>query len=187
MKLSTTVLARTAMLGALVVIFDYTMKFSGLKIPFPWLPFLKFDFTGIPIVLSLLLIGFGPGAVTSAVAFLAILVRSGDMVGASMKALAEFSTILGMSLSIILLKKFPTFAKLVSFVSGCVFRVLVMTAANLVILPLYTNVSFDFVLKISPLVAAFNVFQGFLTMFGGYIVYEALLRRMPSLASKTGS
>jgi len=62
-----------------------------------------------------------------------------------------------------------------------------MTAANLVILPLYTNVSFDFVLKISPLVAAFNVFQGFLTMFGGYIVYEALLRRMPSLASKTGS
>ena len=77
------------MLAALVVVFDYTLKFSGLKIPFPWLPFLKFDFTGVPITLSLLLYGLSSGATTSILACLAILVRSGDLVGATMKAIAE--------------------------------------------------------------------------------------------------
>ncbi|MGQ9506844.1 MAG: hypothetical protein ACUVTB_03160 [Candidatus Bathycorpusculaceae bacterium] len=73
MKITTTALAGTAILAALVVVFDYTLKYSGLKVPFPWLPILKFDFTGIPIVLSLLLFGLAPGAFTSAIAVLAIL------------------------------------------------------------------------------------------------------------------
>ena len=93
-------LTGTAILAALVVVFDYTLKFSGLKIPFPWLPFLKFDFTGIPIILSLFLHGLSSGATTSVVAFLAIVARSGDLVAAGMKGLAEFSTVLGMSVGL---------------------------------------------------------------------------------------
>jgi riboflavin transporter FmnP len=54
MKLSTRTLAGTAVLAALVVVFDYTLKYANLKIVFPWLIYLKFDFTGVPIVLSLL-------------------------------------------------------------------------------------------------------------------------------------
>jgi len=183
MEINTANLARTAILGALVVVFDYTLKFSGLKIPFPWLTFLKFDFTGIPIVLSLLLIGLKSGTITSTVAFLAILVRSGDIVGSSMKALAEFSTILGMSLGLMWLKK-TKFAKPVSFILGCASRVLVMVLANFVILPWYYGIPFYAVLQMSPLVASFNVIQGFLSIFGGYLVYEALIRRVPSLVSE---
>ena len=115
--LSTTTLASIAVLGALVVVFDYSLKFSGFKIPFPWLPFLKFDFTGIPIVLSAIIHGLGAGTITSAVAFLAILARSGDVVGASMKGLAEFSTVLGMSLVLIRLRG-RRFSIFVSYVIG---------------------------------------------------------------------
>ena len=43
---------RTAMLSALVVVLDYGLEFSDLRIPFPWLPILKFDFTGVPVALS---------------------------------------------------------------------------------------------------------------------------------------
>ncbi len=86
------------MLAALVVVFDYALKFSGLKIPFPWLPFLKFDFTGVPIALALLLYGLSSGATTSVVASLAILARSGDLVGATMKAIVEFSTVSGIAI-----------------------------------------------------------------------------------------
>jgi riboflavin transporter FmnP len=89
MKLGTATLAKIAVLSALVVVFDYSLKFSGLKIPFPWLPFLKFDFTGIPIVLSTLIIDLGGGTITSIVAFLAILVRSGDAIGASKRKKAN--------------------------------------------------------------------------------------------------
>jgi len=31
-------LTGTAILAALVLVFDYTLKYSGRKIPFPWVP-----------------------------------------------------------------------------------------------------------------------------------------------------
>jgi len=182
MKNSTTTLVQTAVLGALVVIFDYTLKYSGLKIPFPPFPTLKFDFTGIPIVLSLLLLGLKSGATTSIVALLAILARSGDVVGASMKALAEFSTVLGMALGVVLFKKSTTLRKPVSYTLGCLSRMLVMVLANLVVLPLYYERPFFAAVVMIPYIAAFNLVQGVLTVFGGYLIYEALIRRVPTLA-----
>ncbi len=96
----TRTIAGTALLAALVVVFDYSMKYSGLKMIFPWLPFLKFDFTGIPIVLSFYLFGFISSAFTSAIALFAILARSGDFFSASMKALAELFTVVGMAFAL---------------------------------------------------------------------------------------
>jgi riboflavin transporter FmnP len=192
MKLSSRFLARTAILGALVVIFDYTLKFSQFKIPFPllpfpWLPFLKlqFDFTGIPIVLALLLVGPESATATSTIAFLAILVRSGNVISAFMKALAEFSTILGMFAGLAWLKKSVRFAKPVSFLLGCITRVLIMTVANTALVVLvYASVPFDFELLVYGLVVVgiFNAIHGLVSMFGGYLVYEALIRRIPSMA-----
>ncbi len=40
-------------MAALVIVFDYTLKYSGMKIPFPWYPNLKFDFTGVPIIMKI--------------------------------------------------------------------------------------------------------------------------------------
>lgn len=157
------------------------MKFSGLKeiLAFPPLRFLKFDLTGIPIVLSLLLLGLSSGATTSLVAFFAILARSGEFVGSSMKALAEFSTILGMQLGL----RWPEkFRRPISVAFGVLFRVLIMTLANFVVQPLYYGYPFVLVVALSPLVGVFNVLHGCLSMLGGYILYEALIRRIPSLA-----
>jgi len=184
LNITTRTLTRIAILGALVVIFDYTLKFSGWKIPFPWMPVLKFDFTGIPIVLSLLLLGLKPGGVTSVVAFLAILARSGDMVGPAMKALAEFSTILGMSLGLLSLKRGQRLTKPVSFVLGSVVRVLVMALANLLVFTLYYAQPLVVAVAMAPYVAIFNLVQGFVSMFGGYLLYEAIMHRVPFLASE---
>jgi hypothetical protein len=52
MKWNTTTLAGTATLSALVVILDYALKYSNLKIPFSFAFHLKFDFTRIPVVMS---------------------------------------------------------------------------------------------------------------------------------------
>jgi len=186
-KTSTTIIAQTAILGALVVVFDYAMKFSGFKIPFPWLPVLKFDFDGIPIVLSFLLIGLKSGAATSVVAMLAILARSPDVLGASMKALAEFSTVLGMFIGMTLLKKNLKLSKPSSFLIGCTARVTIMAIANLVFYPLFTSMTYENVLLLSPYIAVFNLIHGLLSIFGGYLVYEALKLRIPSLVQKKDS
>lgn len=180
MKTTTKILAGTTILGALVVVFDYTLKFSGLKIPFPLLPYIKFDFTGIPIVLSLLFFGLVSGLTTSAVAFLAILIRSGDLVGSTMKALAEFSTIFGMAIGLSLLRNSEKFRKPVSFIFGGFMRALVMFFANLIIQPLCYGMPFIEALLISPYIVVFNLTQGFLSMFGGHLIYETIIRRFPS-------
>jgi riboflavin transporter FmnP len=177
MKKDTTTIAGTTILGSLVIVFDYSLKFSGLKIPFPWLPILKFDFTGVPIVLSLLLVGLAPGATTSGVAFLAILIRSGDLVGASMKALAELSTILGMAFSYRWLKNTKNFGKALSLILGVTSRVLIMFFANLIILPTYYQTPQTAVIAVNLLIAAFNVIQGTISIILGYFLYNIIINR----------
>lgn len=182
-KQTASAVTKMAILGALVVIFDYTMKFSGLKIIFPWLPFLKFDFTGIPIMLSLFIIGLSGGATTSAIAFLAILVRSGNLIGASMKAIAEFSTALGFYLGIKSLGGRFKFSKVLSYVLGCAMRISMMFPLTIPVLNLYYG-SLSVALALSPLVAVFNLIHGIISIFGGDLLYVVLKWRVPSLISK---
>jgi len=181
MKISTRTLTGTAVLGALVVVFDYTMKFSGLKIQFiPPLQFLHFDFTGVPIVLSLFLFDLIPGGITtSAVSFFAILVRSGNPVGPLTKALAEFSTIFGVALGLKWFKNPTKLTKVMSGVLGVALRCLIMFFVNLAIQPVYYGTPLMGVLLLSPLVALFNAIQGSISILGGYLIYEAVMRRTP--------
>jgi riboflavin transporter FmnP len=185
MKTKTTTLAGTAILAALVVVFDYTLKYSNLKIPFPWVPILKFDFTGIPVVLSLLFFGLIPGTFTSIIAFVAILARSGDVIGSSMKGLAEFSTIVGMAIGLRLSSRLKIVS---STVFGVTSRVLIMVCANFVliyagILPIYASYA-DLPIIYALLLGLFNVIQGLISIVGGYSIYEAIKRRVPSLVGK---
>jgi riboflavin transporter FmnP len=168
-------LTGTAVLAALVIVFDYTLKFSGLKIPFPWLPFLKFDFTGVPIALSLLLYGLSSGGFTSAVAFLGIIVRSGDVISSLMKGLAEFSTVLGMALGLYLPIRLR---RPFSVVLGLVLRVISMSVFNLVVLPNYYGMPLSVVFGLLPMLCVFNAMQGGITIFLGYFLHEAYRRRM---------
>lgn len=177
----TRVIAITATMGALVVVFDYGLKFSGLKIPFPWLPFLKFDFSGIPIVLAMLLCGLTSGTTTCAVAFLGILARSGDVIGASMKAVAEFSTILGMA---------PFYTRgqdkrwrVMGMALGITLRILTMSLANLWILPTFYRFPFEAAVALLVPIAAFNAVQGGISIIGGWTLYQAAVWRMPSLVN----
>ncbi|MCX6648065.1 MAG: hypothetical protein NTV61_01570 [Candidatus Bathyarchaeota archaeon] len=172
-------LTGTALLAALVIVFDYALKFSGLKIPFPWMPMLKFDFTGIPIALSLFMYGLPSALTTSLVAFVGIVARSGDVLSAAMKFAAEFSTVLGLALGMKLAGRFtPRTQKGSGLAFGVVFRVATMSVANILVLPIYgypTEVAYGML----PLIAAFNVVGGAITILLGAFLYEAIRRRFP--------
>ena len=173
-------LTGTALLAALVVVLDYTLKFSGLKIPFPWMPTLKFDFTGIPITLSLLMYGLPSALTTSVVAFVAIIARSGDLVGASMKFAAEFSTVLGLALGFKLTGRLaPLLCKASGLSMGILFRVAVMSLANIVVLPAFYGVPESVAYGMLPLIASFNVAQGAITVLLGIFLDEAVKKRFP--------
>lgn len=178
-------IAGTALLGALVAVLDVTFKMSGLKIPFPLFVELKFDALGIPMMLAYFLFGFLSGAITSMIAFLSITLRSGKAFEAFMKFLAEFVTILGVY--IVLRSKRPFSVekkwKVISMISGIITRVVVMDVANVLLLPVFTPFygSPQAVIAIVHFITFFNVVQGALTVFGGFLFYEAVVLRLPSL------
>ena len=167
----------TAILSALVVVFDYVLKFAGIKIPFPIFPLLKFDLDGIPVVLSLLLYGPYSAATTCFVALVAILARSGDALSASMKALAEFATVLGM---IPFYRINSHRLRGLSVVPGMAVRVVVMVVATLAAWPLLFK-SLNAVVAFLPFSALFNAVAAIISIAGGFLVYEALSKRAPAL------
>ena len=175
-------LTGTAILAALAVVFDYALKFSGLKIPFPWMPFLKFDFTGVPIVTAFLMFDLTSGAFTSIVAALGIIARSGDLVGGARKGIAEISTVTGLARGRYISGKLSLgtgSSRLVSYVAGVALRIIIMSGWNLLVLPRYYGIPFNVAVGMLPLLALFNGMQGALTVVLGTLLHEAYVRRVP--------
>ncbi|MCW4051376.1 MAG: hypothetical protein NWE89_16765 [Candidatus Bathyarchaeota archaeon] len=179
----TTQLTGTAILAALVIVFDYTLKYSGLKIPFPWYPNLKFDFTGIPIILSLLMYGLPSALSTSLIAGLGIFARSGNLISASMKSVAELSTVLGLWIGEKIVQKINVEGSgglVVSTLIALVARIVVMTGVNIVVLPNVYGVPVNVTYSLLPLIAAFNTVQGLLSVGFGYFLHDAVKKRLPN-------
>ena len=172
---STVRLTGTAILAALVIVFDYTLKYSGLKIQFPWYPNLKFDFTGIPSAMSLFLYGFPPSVMTSLVAGIGIVARSGNVISASMKVAAELSTVTGIHLG----QQLGSKNRYMSWATGLVSRILVMTLVNLYVLLNVYRVTMEATIGLLPLIGFFNAIQGAITIGLGYFLYEAVRTRLP--------
>jgi len=171
--------AGTALLGATVVVLDLGVR---LKIPFPLLAFLRFDVLGIPMMLSYFLFGFLSGAITSLVAWLSI--SSRDSFSGFMKFAAEFSTIIGVY--IVLRARSPSNVrwKVFAMVSGVLMRVIVMAVANIMLLPIFMPAfykTYDAVIALIPLISLFNAIQGAVSVFGGFLLYEGVVLRLPSL------
>jgi riboflavin transporter FmnP len=182
LKRKSVFIAGTALLGAVVVVLDWTFKIAGLKIPFPLLTFLKFDVLGVPMLLSFFLFGCLSGVTTSMVAGLSISFR--DPFSGFMKFLAEFSTIAGVYLVLRVRRPASNGWKAFSVISSILIRVVVMAAANLLLMPIFTSIRLEIILSWLPLISIFNAVQGLLSVFGGFIFYEAVMLRLPSLKAK---
>ena len=176
---STARLTGTAILAALVIVFDYALRYSGLKIPFPWYPNLKFDFTGVPIIMSLFMYGFPSAITTSMIAGLGILARSGNYVSASMKVFAELSTVFGLQLGIRIQSKGDDGTNYLTWVLGLASRVIIMTAVNLYVLPNAWHIPMEVTIGLLPLIGIFNVIQGLVTIGFGHFLVGAVKTRLP--------
>ena len=179
------------MLGALAIAVDYAMKFSGAKefistpwrMAFPQLAYLKFDLDGIPLFCAMAFFGLPAGALASAILGLGIMVRApglSGLVGGSMKALAEFSTLLGAYLGLRLGSR--TEKPLWAWASlGLLTRVTVMCLANVLVVPWVYQIPLEAMLVLLPLIALFNILQGAITIYLGLSVARAVLARASHL------
>lgn len=133
-------------------------------------------------MLSHFLFGFLSGSLTSIIAGLSIFLR--NPFSAFKKFLAEFSTMIGVYL--VLRSRRPTNNqwKTLSMISGISVRVIVMAFANIILLPIFMPSIYQThtaVIVLVPLLSVFNAVQGALSVLGGFLLYEGILLRLPSL------
>jgi len=120
---------------------------------------------------------------TSIIAGVGIIFRSGNIISAFMKVVAELSTVIGIHLGRTIVKgRNEKKIKFVSWSIGMVSRVIVMSIVNLYILPNVYNLPFEVTFGLLPLIGIFNVVQGIITIGLGYFLFEAVKSRLPQWA-----
>jgi len=119
-------ISATSIFGALASI----LAILPLSIPYPPIPYLKFDLAEIPVMVALLCFGPIPG-VGSALIYWAVLLLRGEFspIGPSMKFLAVFSMLIGLWIGAKIFRG-SRFTLYLSFLLGIFLRVLSMSAMN---------------------------------------------------------
>jgi hypothetical protein len=92
-----------------------------------------------------------------------------------MKVAAEFSTVGGIFLG----QRFGTDTKLITWITGLVSRILIMSLVNLYVLPNVYMVPMSATISLLPLIGVFNAIQGAITIGIGYFLFEAIKSRLP--------
>lgn len=130
------VVTMTAIFAALSIILTM-LKF---EIPYPVLPYLKFDFAEIPTVMAFFIINPYSGFVCSVLHWLFLMNRSTNPIGPFMKFAAVISMLIGFRLTFPLFKKFSSSSSLsklffcICSFGGGLIRVAVMSILNVIVL-----------------------------------------------------
>ena len=176
--------AATALFAAMAAV----LEILPLDLAFPLYEKLTLDPTGIPLVLALYLFGFDVAAPAALITGVVIALprppfRRPNPVGAFFKSLAEISTLAGVRASRRLWR--GRWLTLVTSLSlGVAVRAVVMTAACTAMLPLFYGIPLSVAVRLAPVVAVFNVIQGSLNVIAGFLLYDALGRRLSPLTPR---
>ncbi|UCD96278.1 MAG: hypothetical protein JSV35_07235 [Candidatus Bathyarchaeota archaeon] len=158
MKIGSREIAVASVLGALAAMSEMIAG-PPFDVPFPLLPRISWDFTGIPIMVSLFLYGPITGVYTCLIGCSVIFLR-GNVYGGVLKVIAELATIL----AFIILRR----GIVPNTVGATTSRVLVMTVANFFLLQLFYGMSEPAVVGLLIPIGVFNVTQALINIIPAY-------------------
>ena len=159
-RLGSREVAAASLLGALAALWEI-IPGPPFDIPFPLMPRISWNLTGMPMMIGLLLFGLIPGVYTTLIGCSIIFAR-GNLPGGTLKLLAELATLLGF----VLLKK-RIIPKTVLAVAS---RVVVMTVANYFLLQLFYNMTEVVVAGLLVPIAIFNLTQALINIIPAYLI-----------------
>jgi riboflavin transporter FmnP len=161
------VIAVASVLGALSVLSEI-IPGPPFDIPFPLMPKLTWDLTGIPMMVSLLL--YGPiCAVYTCLVGCSIIFLRGNVYGGTFKLVAELATILAFGL----LKR----GVIVNSASSVASRVVVMTIANYYLLQLFYGLPEPVVISSLIPIGVFNLTQALINIIPAYAIWSRIRTR----------
>jgi riboflavin transporter FmnP len=199
------VIANVVVFSGLAIILSYIKA----ETPFPLLPYLKFDFAEIPVVILLLLVGPIPALIAEVIHFISLVFTHGWVLGPLMKLLAVIPMILGFWLGIVVYKKVrgskrynSTTGFILGNIIGIIARVIVCTITNIVVLlivaPEYltyaeytlqsvgfaTASTFDVLLLTLILTGVFNTLHVPISSIVSVIVVRGAVIRIPVIGER---
>lgn len=189
------------MFSALAIV----LTFSKAEIQYPLLPYLKFDFAEVPVMLALFLGGLVPGLTTEVIHWIGLSIARGCVLGPLMKFLAVVPMVLGFWLRVRIYKRKWTVRSIgAAFLLGIIIRVLVCYVLNAVVLlfiaPEFLKFS-EYSLKTVginetstsgvllwtlALNSIFNALHVILSSTIAIVLFRATATRMPSIVKKLG-
>jgi riboflavin transporter FmnP len=195
-----------SVVAAYVIVFSalaLVLTFSKAEIPYPLLPYLKFDFAEIPIMMALLIGGLVPGLATAVIHWIGLSLARGWVLGPLMKFLAVAPMVAGFWLGIRLYKRKWTAKSIAAaFLIGIATRVVACVVLNAVILifvaPEFLRFS-EYALKAAGINIAslsdvlfwtltfnaiFNALHVILSSIIAIVLFRAAATRLPSIAKK---
>lgn len=203
---------RRSMVAANVIVFSslaIALTFMKAEVPYPLLPYLKFDFAEIPVMVVLLVAGPIPSLVTEVIHWIGLTLARGWVLGPLMKFLAVTPMILGFWLGIEAYKRLSkgtrynfTVALGLSTILGIVVRVVVCSITNTVVFlfvaPEYltfaewtlksvgivTTSTLDVWTWTLVLTGLFNALHVPLSSIIAAVTFKAAVLRIPSIAEK---
>ena len=197
-------IAMSAILSALAIV----LTIINLTIPFPILPYLKFDFSEIPVTIALLLLGPVYGLLSAVIYWIVLTIRAGDILGPAMKFAAVASMMAGFWIASTLYRRTSKGNDVVRTLSvgfslGSLLRVAIMSVFNYVVLifiaPYYldfvapllgavglpSGTSFDVLLWTLILTAVYNLIHTFVSMLPAYLLARVSFDRIPGLVGNS--
>jgi riboflavin transporter FmnP len=163
-RLDTRKLVLASILAGLSAVFEI-IPGPPFDIPFPLYDRVSWDLTGMPMMISLLFTG-PIGAVYTCLIGCSFIFLRGNVYGGIFKLIAELATILAFAA----IRK-GLIPKSIAAVAS---RVLVMTAANYFLLPIFYGMPASFVVSILPALAVMNGTQALINIIPAQIVYSRL-------------
>lgn len=176
----------------------------NITIPFPLLPYLKFDFSEIPVTIAFFLVGPQYAILSTAIYWIVLTIREGDILGPAMKGVAVTSMIIGLWAGAKItkgkeLRQMVTSGMLI----GIILRVITMSVFNYfaltVIAPFWLDFAIGFItalglpttsstqtiLWVLLLTGIYNLLHTVLSMIPSVLISETSITRMPQLATNS--
>ena len=202
-SMDTRSIALSAIFSALAVM----LTMINITIPFPLLPYLKFDFSEIPVTMSFFLIGPQYALLSTAIYWIVLTIRAGDILGPAMKGAAVASMIIGLWVTSKIIKgnKTKDVKSLITsgLAIGGLLRVVVLSMFNYAVLtyiaPFWLDYAAGFVavlglpttstsqtvLWVLLLTGLYNFLHTALSMIPSVFITEATINRVPNLAGNS--
>ena len=165
-KIGTREIAAASMLGAISALCEI-IPGPPFDVPFPLLPRISWDITGLPMMMSLLL--YGPVcAVYTTIVGCSIIFLRGNVYGGIFKVIAELATLLAYAA----LNR----GVVVNSIAAIASRVVAMTIANYYLLQLFYGMPGPLVVSLLAPIALFNATQALINIIPAYLIYLRISR-----------